>query len=68
MKEPCLCGAPDCRRCFPGNFRNGRYRFVECKKCGEEFDPDDSAGDQICWDCVSKQYEEDDEDDTDQDE
>ena len=23
--EPCLCGAPDCRRCYPGNFRGKIY-------------------------------------------
>ncbi len=22
---PCLCGAPDCHRCFPENFKNGQY-------------------------------------------
>ena len=25
MREPCLCGAEDCRRCRPGNFAGGVY-------------------------------------------
>lgn len=29
MKEPCYCGATDCRRCHPENFR-----IIECEGCG----------------------------------
>lgn len=39
MPEPCLCGAPDCRRCFPGNFdRHGRYIEDDAAPVDDEFD------------------------------
>lgn len=25
MRGPCDCGAEDCIRCYPQNFRNGKY-------------------------------------------
>jgi hypothetical protein len=25
MSEPCMCGALDCKRCHPGNFRRSIY-------------------------------------------
>lgn len=25
MYEPCMCGASDCRSCFPQNFQRGVY-------------------------------------------
>ena len=25
MSEQCMCGALDCKRCYPGNFRHGEY-------------------------------------------
>jgi hypothetical protein len=28
MKEPCLCGAPDCRRCFPFSWRENMLRAM----------------------------------------
>ena len=49
--EPCLCGATDCRSCYPENFdRHGRYEFQECKKCGEEFEPEEDE--RICEECA----------------
>lgn len=36
MKEPCMCGAPDCPRCFPHSYKEYlmREKFQELK---EEF-------------------------------
>ena len=49
---PCLCGAPDCIKCFPSNFENGRYKYCDCRKCGSEFHPDEE-GDTLCPDCAN---------------
>jgi hypothetical protein len=58
--EPCMCGAPDCRRCFPENFdRRGRYIYAECKTCGGEFVPEDEEDD-LCAMCKAKIEEQDD--------
>jgi len=30
LPEPCLCGAPDCARCFPGSYASDRdYNWAE---------------------------------------
>ena len=44
MTEPCLCGAPDCRRCFPQNFRRtrmGRYVYIDPDAEPDDYEPDD---------------------------
>lgn len=33
--EPCLCGDPECRRCFPGN-RYPREQFYDETRADEE--------------------------------
>ena len=46
--EPCLCGAEDCRECYPQNFDlNGRYIDPEGDDDGEAdtFDPPDPDDD-----------------------
>lgn len=52
MSGPCNCGAYDCRRCHPENFRNGRYMYVECE-CGVSFVPeyDEDGRETKCPDC-----------------
>ena len=40
MKEPCMCGAEDCRYCYPNNFRNGRFIDPE----NDEPETDDDGG------------------------
>ena len=32
VAEPCLCGAPDCRDCYPSTWQN---YAKECDTCGE---------------------------------
>ena len=53
LAGPCLCGAPDCRSCFPEHFRNGRYIYAECKTCGGEFVPEDEET--VCAGCRVKE-------------
>ena len=55
LAGPCLCGAEDCRRCYPEHFRNGRYIFAECKTCGGEFVPEDDGEETTCPTCKAKQ-------------
>jgi hypothetical protein len=54
VSEPCLCGAPDCYRCFPGNFDGYRYKYRECDKCGEEYAPGEDES-LVCEDCAKLQ-------------
>lgn len=35
IPEPCLCGAPDCRRCFPGSWRQAK-REIEMEDMTDE--------------------------------
>ena len=35
-KEPCMCGATDCERCYPGSSKG-----IKCDDCGERFQEDD---------------------------
>jgi len=46
MTGPCMCGAADCIRCHPENFRSGRYENPAewCDEC-QEF------ADQVCDTC-----------------
>ena len=48
---PCLCGAPDCIKCFPSNFTHGRYIFRECEECGNDYIPEDED-DKVCEECA----------------
>ena len=41
--EPCPCGALDCRRCHPENFRDGKYKYKTCPRCEEVWVPDEDA-------------------------
>jgi len=54
-REPCMCGADDCKSCFPGNFINGKYAYVECDECGEEYHVSDDDDDFVCDDCKKKE-------------
>lgn len=47
MSGPCLCGAPDCRRCFPGTWWHEEYcdDSGECD-CHTEDDEPDYDGDE----------------------
>jgi hypothetical protein len=49
--ESCMCGATDCPSCYPERFVRGRCRYVECEKCGEEFEPGRGDTSEICEDC-----------------
>jgi hypothetical protein len=49
---PCLCGAEDCPRCFPGTFDQGEHAGREEK---EERKPES----RICRDTRRRVYEED---------
>jgi DNA-directed RNA polymerase subunit RPC12/RpoP len=59
-----MCGATDCPSCYPENFVRGRYRYIECAKCGAEFEPDHDDDDVsgICEDCRQAEEQEEDED------
>lgn len=63
MKEPCYCGATDCKRCHPENFK-----IIECKGCGtkilfgaflEEYENwyRVNANTFLCEDCYKKYME-----------
>ena len=65
MKEPCMCGAPDCRRCFPGNFRRGVYVAEMTEEEEEELeddcdepddDPRDSDGDSLIPEVAAAEF------------
>jgi len=51
VSGPCLCGAPDCIKCFPSNFINGTYIFRECESCGNNYIPEDED-DTVCEECA----------------
>ncbi len=58
---PCMCGAEDCRRCYPEHFdRRGRYIYAECAKCGQEFVPEDEdyLDEPTCPGCKAKEEQE----------
>ena len=39
LSEPCLCGAPDCRYCFPSSWRENELYEKYCDESnGESFD------------------------------
>lgn len=46
---PCLCGAEDCPRCYPGC-----DRVRECEGCGEEFRLFDLDWDYLCEKCAEE--------------
>jgi len=46
LNEECMCGAEDCKRCFPQHFKNGRYidpdnEDDDNEKEDDDFDPPD---------------------------
>jgi len=49
--EPCRCGAPDCKKCHPENYRNGKYIYTTCEKCGREYYCCDDVNYKICPMC-----------------
>lgn len=62
---PCMCGATDCPRCYPGCNRS-----VECSVCGAEYPAHimtscDRCHESVCedceCDCASRETEEDEE-------
>lgn len=48
MSGPCMCGATDCPRCYPGC-----DRVVECEWCREEFRLLDLDNDGLCEECAA---------------
>ena len=60
-REPCICGAPDCRECYPQNFMP-----VTCECCGEESEGivaemdgwQEIEGKMLCPSCQSNEDEE----------
>jgi hypothetical protein len=55
FREPHMCGADDCIKCFPENFRNGYYIFQACKECQSECHIDELE-DGICNDCKCRNW------------
>jgi len=47
MCEPCLCGATDCKRCFPLS----HDRTHSCASCGDECDCEGEDGCETCAGC-----------------
>jgi len=51
----CMCGAIDCRRCYPGNFDKGMYLETTCPECDCDWfaenarELEDSGG--VCREC-----------------
>lgn len=50
MIGPCMCGAWDCPRCYPGC-----NTPEECERCGRTFKRVDLTDDGLCEECASKQ-------------
>lgn len=48
FKGPCDCGAEDCIRCYPQNFRNGKY-------IGDEEETEDEGDDGVAY--IPEAYE-----------
>ena len=63
-KQPCLCLADDCPRCFPSHFVNGVYLDPEtyCDVCqrftGAVCDSCEWCGRQVCGACMDEHREE----------
>ena len=52
MSEPCMCGAIDCRRCYPYNFDGEYFLLRPCEKCGCEFWLQDRYDEtELCEEC-----------------
>jgi PHP family Zn ribbon phosphoesterase len=52
MKEPCMCGATDCARCYPQNFDHGIFLERTCSKCQNDFWLEDRFDEtELCEEC-----------------
>jgi hypothetical protein len=64
FKEPCLCGAEDCIRCYPSHFQNGVYLNPDhwCDVCqrftGSVCYSCEWCGRQMCEACQAEHREE----------
>lgn len=62
-KQPCLCGADDCKRCYPDHFSGGQYLNPEhwCDVCqrftGQVTDVCEWCGMQVCTACEGDHIE-----------
>ena len=58
MGEPCLCGATDCRQCYPQDFYRGKYMYRTCTECECEYRLVDLKDEStVCCECREKEGE-----------